>query len=96
MRELIEKEQMLVETCVRMVLLDLMERNEISQKEFEGILYNINTGVFGKREYRFDDISWINNLENLRVILSKINPVYSDKEKTGDWYRLPEEKKRLG
>ena len=89
--ELFEKEKILVETCVRMVLADLLEKNEVSQMDFEAILHNINVGCFGEREVDFDDISWVKQLETLRRILMKLSPTYEDGNETGDWYRLPEE-----
>ena len=82
------KEMVVVEACVRLVLCDLLNHNEDSQLSFESILHNLNTGLFGEKSVQIENTTWLKNLDALRGILCKINPNESKK----DQHRLIEER----
>jgi hypothetical protein len=75
-----EKQKMLIELCVRSMLCNLLEREERDINDFTAGLHNINMGCFGEKGYKFEDTNdWISCLQDLRDIVSIIDPIYHQK-----------------
>jgi len=72
-----EKQKMLVELCVRIILCDLLNKEDQTIQDFTAGLYNLNNGSFGEKGYKFEDTNdWVSCLQDLRDIIAIIDPVY--------------------
>lgn len=68
-----KRQKVLIELCVRSILTNLLNEETDTISDFIGILSNINNGVFGKREYKFQDpTDWESCKEDLLFIIAKI------------------------
>lgn len=71
------RQKMLIELCVRSILCDLLDRDQIAIDDFTAGLHNINVGSFGDKDYKFEDTNdWVACLQDLRDIIAILDPVY--------------------
>ena len=81
--ELSDKEQMLLEAALRIVLNDLMDCEEMMIEDFTAVLTNLNRGSFGKKNIQLEDPNdWMGVLPDMREILDRLNP---------EWVKMCEE-----
>lgn len=88
------RQKMIVENCVRRVLCDLLDREQVAIDDFTAGLHNINIGSFGDKDYKFDDTNdWIGCLQDMRDIIALLDPKFEKHrlELGSEDYRLPEE-----
>jgi len=88
------RQKMIIEACVRITLCDLLEKDQDTIEDFTAVLFNINQGGFGKKDYKFDNAcDWLSCLEEMRNILQILDPAYYELGlKLGAIpFRLPEE-----
>lgn len=92
-----ERENVLIELCVRTVLCNLLDRNKDSIEGFTAALHNLNVGSFGNKKYNFEDTNdWVSCLEDLRSIVRKLDPEHERfrQEIGSEYFILEEEIKR--
>lgn len=76
-----EKQKILIELCVRKTLCNLLDKEEESIEDFTAGLHNLNVGCFGEKGYTFEDTNdWVSCIQDLRDIISIIDPVYHQKK----------------
>lgn len=75
-----ERENIIIELCVRMVLGSLLDRDGETASDFTAGLHNLNIGCFGDKNYKFEDTNdWISCLKDMRSIISTLDPEYKKK-----------------
>lgn len=80
--ELSDREQMLLESALRMVLNDLLDGDPMVVEDYTAVLTNLNNGSFGEKPYKFDDPNdWMTTLLDLRNILYRLNPEWVEMRK---------------
>lgn len=87
--ELSDREQMLLESVLRMVLSDLLDGDPMTVEDYTAVLTNLNNGSFGEKQYKFDDPNdWMTTLLDLRTLLDRLNPEWVEicKEKGVESY----------
>jgi len=91
-----DREKVIVEACVRMVLGQLLDRDSVSISDFKAVLYNLNVGSFGNKSYKFEDTNdWVSCLKDMRSIVEALDPEYRRLcESLGSEYFLLEEEIR--
>jgi len=68
-----KRQKVLIELCVRSMLCNLLNEEKTSIDDFTAILYNLNNGSFGKRQYIFKDpTDWESCKEDLLFIVAKL------------------------
>ena len=73
--ELTDREQILLETCFRVVLNDLLDSDPMTVDDYTAVLTNVSTGSFGEKPYKLENpLDWVSTLKDLRAILDKLNP----------------------
>jgi len=92
-----ERENILIELCVRTVLCNLLDKDKDSIEDFTAGLHNLNIGCFGNKQYKFEDTNdWISCLEDLRSIVRKLDPEHEKRrqELKSEYFMLEEELKK--
>ena len=80
--KLSDREQMLLESALRMVLSDLLDGDPMVVEDYTAVLTNLNNGSFGEKAYKFDDPNdWMTTLLDLRNILDRLNPEWVEMRK---------------
>ena len=75
------KQKMLIEVCVRIMLYELLLKDQQHIHNFTAHLHNLNTGGFGEKEYFFEDTTdWVSCLQDMRDIIAIIDPVFHQKQ----------------
>lgn len=89
-----DRENILIELCVRSILCNLLDRDKDSIEYFTATLHNLNIGSFGNKKYKFEDTNdWISCLEDLRSIVRKLDPEHEKirQELKSEYFMLEEE-----
>ena len=92
--EMTDKELFVAELALRIVLCELLEREDLMIQSVQGGGHNMAVGSFGNKAYKPEDSQdWIQYLQPMRELINKLDPEYRKHcEELGSSHaRLPEE-----
>lgn len=93
--ELTPQEMFVSELALRIVLCELLEKEQLMIDTITAGAHNMKIGSFGDKEFKPEDPNnWIQYLQPMRDLIGKLGPDYKKKcEEFGDEpFYLPEEK----
>lgn len=93
--ELTDKEMFVSELALRIVLYELLNKEQLMIDMLTSVAHNMKVGSFGDKKYKPEDPNnWIQYLQPMRDMIDKLDPDYAKtKEELGsERFYLPEEK----
>lgn len=95
--ELTDKEMFVAEMSLRIVLCELLQKDQSMINTVTALSHNLSIGSFGKKEFKPTDVNdWMQYLQSMRDLIDKLDPDYRKScDELGDsHYKFPEEEKR--
>ena len=92
--EMTDKEAFVTELALRIILCELLNREDLMIDTVAAVAHNLKVGSFGDKEWKPEDAKdWIQYLQPMRDLLAKLDPEYvlRCKELGDSECRLPEE-----
>ena len=75
--EMTERENILMEACIRIVTCDLLDKDEDMVEIFTAVLSNLSNGSFTDKGYQFEDPNdYESCIEDLKQLIDKLNPTW--------------------
>ena len=93
---LTDKEKFVSEMALRIVLRELLQKDQLMIDTVTASSHNLAVGCFGDKEFKPDNPEdWIQFLQPMRDLIDKLDPDYRKScDELGDsHYKLPEEDK---
>ena len=93
---LTDKEKFVSEMALRIVLRELLQKDQLMIDTVTSSAHNLATGCFGDKDFKPDNPEdWIQFLQPMRDLIDKLDPDYrkSCNELGDSHYKLPEEDK---
>jgi len=94
--ELTDEEMFAAELISRIVLRELLNKEQLMIDLVTAVAHNMNIGSFGDKQFKPEDTdNWIQYLDSIRNLIDKLDPEYRKScDELGDsHYKLPEEEK---
>lgn len=94
--ELTDEEMFTAELALRVVLCELLNKEEQMVEMITAVSHNMKIGSFGDKQFKPENTNdWIQYLQSMRNLIDKIDPEYRKRcDELGDsHYKLPEENK---
>lgn len=92
--ELTPKETFITELALRIVLCELLEKEQQMIHDVTAVAHNLKVGCFGNKEWKPENPNdWIQYLQPMRDLLAKLDPRYAQHliDMKSQPYILPEE-----
>jgi len=93
--ELTPQEMFVSELALRIVLCELLDKEQQRIDDVTAVAHNLKVGSFGDKEFKPEDTNnWIQYLQPMRDMIAKLGPDYKKKSEEfgAEPFYLPEEK----